>query len=108
MTHFNNRIGRGVGRVKIMAEPTKTTTPVQVPAPAPKQNQVAIPVPAGMTAENFAKLIATFVKGNDRGKKVGKAIGETIKILKENHKDEYRNILREQYVKQGLDPVTIK
>ena len=70
--------------------------------------QVAIPVPPGMTPEQFAKLLATFIKGNDRGKKVGKAIGETIKLLKAAHKDEYRNTLREQYVKQGLDPSTIK
>jgi len=89
-----------------MAEPIKTPTPVQ--APAPKVNQVAIPVPPGMTPEQFAKLVATFVKGNDRGKKVGKAIGETIKRLKANHKEEYQNILREEYVKQGLDPITIK
>ena len=77
--------------------------------PTPKTaKQVSLPVPSGMTAEGFAKLIATFVKGNDRGKKVGKAIGETIKRLKTIHKDEYRSILREQYVFQGLDPSTIK
>lgn len=69
---------------------------------------VSIAVPAGMTPEQLAKLVGTFIKANSRGKQVGKAVAEANKRLRNTHKPEYYNFLREEYVKVGLDPSTVK
>ena len=74
--------------------------------PAPKIVQVALP--EGMTSEQFTKLMGTFVKGAVRGKKVGAANTKAIATLKKAHSADFKKYLAEEYVKQGLDPSTIR
>ncbi len=76
--------------------------------PKTAQKTVNITVPEGMNPEQLAKLVGTFLKANSRGKQVGKAMAEANKHLRNAHKPEYYGFLKEEYVKQGLDPRTVK
>ena len=50
---------------------------------------VKLTLPENMTAEQFQKLVGTFLKSRQAGQVVGKAQGKAIKDLKAAHKSEY-------------------
>ncbi len=52
-----------------------------------------IPVPEGMTAEAFQKIVATFLKSRETGKVKGTAQAKAMKDLKAAHKAEYDGLV---------------
>ncbi len=92
-----------------MVEPIKgQTAPVAPQAPKHPQYILDAARKMGKNPEEVVKLFNTFTTQHDRGVKVGKAVTATIGELKKRHLPEYKEILRGEYTKQGLDPSTIK
>jgi len=93
-----------------MAEQKQTAPVAPQGAPAPKFPQYILDAAhkLGKSPEDTVKLFGTFTNQQARGQKVGKAITAAMTQLKKENQARYKEILREQYVLQKLDPSTIK
>jgi len=63
---------------------------------------VSVPLPLGMSAEQFTKLLATFQKTQDYTKKRDKAVREALNVLKKAHPEDYKKALEVELAKAGL------
>ena len=55
---------------------------------------VPITVPDGMTADQFQKLVATFVKSRQTGQVKGKAQAAAMKDLRTKYAQEYEDLVK--------------
>jgi len=65
-------------------------------------NTVSVPLPAGMTAEQFTKLLSTFQKMQDYTKKRDKAVRNALNVLKVKYPEDYKKALDAELSKVGL------
>ena len=56
--------------------------------------ETRIVVPEGMTADQFQKLVATFVKGRQTGQVKGKAQASAMKDLRNKYAEEYASLVK--------------
>lgn len=69
---------------------------------APTQPTVSVPIPAGLTAEQTAKLFGTFANAHEYGKKRDKAIRNAFTALKVKYPNDFRSLLNTELKKVGL------
>ena len=65
-------------------------------------NKVEVEIPAGMSTEQYQKIIGTFFKTRDEGKKRDKAIQEATKSLRKKYPADYKGLLNTELKKVGL------
>ena len=78
-----------------------TATPTQTPV-VPKPTTINVTLPAGMTAEQYQKLLHSFAKSRAYGKVYDLAVRNSMTKLREAHKDEYEQHLTAEFKAAGI------